>query len=53
MNKFYAIWKGLAKDLVHVNSYLRVRFGKLEHVCEHYRNWPGTASVVTARRNRP
>ncbi len=46
MNKFYAIFSGLADKLVHVNSYLRVRFGKLEHVSEHYRRWPGTASSM-------
>lgn len=26
---------------VHVCAYTRIRFGSLEHVCEHYRSWPG------------
>ena len=25
---------------VHVRDYLRTRFGRLEHVCEHWRSWP-------------
>jgi hypothetical protein len=26
---------------VHVRSYVRVRFGRLEQVCEHCRSFPG------------
>ncbi len=26
---------------VHVRSYVRFRFGRLEHVCGHYRSFPG------------
>lgn len=26
--------------LVHVRAYTRIRFGRLEHVCEHTRGWP-------------
>jgi hypothetical protein len=26
---------------VHVRAYHRTRFGRLEHVCEHWRSWPG------------
>lgn len=29
---------------VHVRAYERVRFGRLEHVREHYRSWPGQLS---------
>lgn len=25
---------------VFVRNYVRVRFGKLEHVCQHYRSYP-------------
>ncbi|GAB7722847.1 hypothetical protein OkiPb00132_46530 [Escherichia coli] len=25
---------------VHVNAYERIRYGNLEHVCEHYRSRP-------------
>jgi hypothetical protein len=32
---------GRASKSVHVNAYVRVRFGKLEHVCSHYRSLPG------------
>jgi hypothetical protein len=26
--------------LVFVRAYVRVRYGKQEHVCSHYRSWP-------------
>jgi hypothetical protein len=26
---------------VHVCAYTRIRFGRVEYVCEHYRSWPG------------
>lgn len=26
--------------VVHVCAYVRMRFGRKEHVCEHYRSWP-------------
>ncbi len=26
---------------VFVNAYVRWRFGRIEHVCAHYRSWPG------------
>ena len=26
--------------LVHVRAYVRTRFGRPEHVCEHRRGWP-------------
>lgn len=29
---------------VHVCAYTRMRFGKLEFVCEHFRSWPGQLS---------
>jgi hypothetical protein len=29
---------------VHVRAYQRTRFGRLEHVCEHWRSWPGQLS---------
>lgn len=29
---------------VHVCAYTRMRYGKLEYVCEHYRSWPGQIS---------
>lgn len=28
--------------VVFVNSYIRVRGGRVEHVCSHFRSWPGT-----------
>lgn len=28
------------RKLVHVRSYERVRFGRKEQVCEHWRSWP-------------
>lgn len=28
--------------LVHVTSYMRVRFGRVEHVVRHTRRWPRT-----------
>lgn len=31
-----------AMMLVHVTSYLRVRFGRVEHVVRHTRRWPYT-----------
>ena len=29
---------------VHVRAYERIRFGRKEHVCEHWRSWPGQLS---------
>ena len=26
---------------VHVRAYVRLRFGRIEDVCEHWRSWPG------------
>nr|DAE85130.1 MAG TPA: hypothetical protein [Caudoviricetes sp.]DAV43277.1 MAG TPA: hypothetical protein [Caudoviricetes sp.] len=26
--------------LVHVRAYKRMRFGRIEYVCEHYRSYP-------------
>lgn len=28
---------------VHVSPYARLRFGRMEHVCEHCRSYPGQA----------
>jgi len=30
---------------VHVRPYIRFRFGKLEHVCEHCRSYPGQMNL--------
>jgi hypothetical protein len=30
----------LRSPRVHVRAYQRVRFGRVEHVCAHTRNWP-------------
>jgi hypothetical protein len=30
---------------VHVRAYTRVRFGNLEHVCQHWRSHPGQLSL--------
>jgi hypothetical protein len=30
---------------VHVRSYVRLRFGRLEHVCEHCRSFPGQMTL--------
>ena len=30
--------------LVYVHAYLRRRFGRWEHVCSHFRSWPGQLS---------
>lgn len=30
---------------VHVPPYVRFRFGKLEHVCEHWRSHPGQLAL--------
>ena len=32
---------GPGSKSVFVNAYVRWRFGRLEHVCSHYRSWPG------------
>jgi hypothetical protein len=34
---------------VHVRDYYRTRFGRLEHVCEHWRSWPGQLSFDFTR----
>lgn len=33
-----------ASKLVKVRAYVRVRFGRLEHVCAHFRSWPNQLS---------
>lgn len=43
MSVLEAILRGLASRMVYVRSYMRVRFGRTEHVCAHYRRYPGTA----------
>jgi hypothetical protein len=35
---------GTRPKSVFVNAYIRWRFGKLEHVCSHYRSLPGQLS---------
>jgi hypothetical protein len=35
---------GREPKAVHVCSYTRMRFGRLEHVREHFRSWPGQLS---------
>lgn len=30
---------------VHVRSYVRVRFGNVEHVCQHWRSHPGQMNL--------
>lgn len=42
MNTLIAILRGLTGKLVHVRSYVRTRFGKVENVCEHYRRYPNS-----------
>lgn len=42
MNKLEAILRGLKDQLVHVRSYVRIRFGRVEYVCEHYRRYPNS-----------
>lgn len=42
MNVIIAILRGLVDKLVHVRSYVRIRFGREEHVCEHYRRYPNS-----------
>lgn len=32
--------KAFASKLVSVRAYVRMRFGRLEHVCAHMRSWP-------------
>jgi hypothetical protein len=32
---------GTKPKSVFVNAYVRWRFGRIEHVCQHYRSWPG------------
>ena len=34
---------------VHVRSYQRTRFGRREHVCEHWRSWPRQLSFDFVR----
>lgn len=43
MSVFEAIVRGLAVQMVYVRSYMRVRFGRTEHVNAYYRRYPGTA----------
>lgn len=31
----------LKPKLIAVRAYVRLRFGRLEHVCAHWRSWPG------------
>jgi hypothetical protein len=35
----------LKPKAVFVRDYLRTRFGRLEHVCAHWRSWPGQLSL--------
>jgi hypothetical protein len=32
-------------DGVFVNAYVRMRFGRIEHVCAHWRSFPGQMSL--------
>lgn len=34
----------LQSRVVKVRAYLRFRLGRLEHVCAHWRSWPGQLS---------
>jgi len=34
----------LKSKVVKVRAYVRRRFGRLEHVCSHFRSWPGQLS---------
>lgn len=34
----------LKSKVVKVRAYARRRFGRLEHVCSHFRSWPGQLS---------
>lgn len=36
--------KMLRSKVVRVRAYLRTRFGRLEHVCAHWRSHPGQLS---------
>lgn len=31
---------------VFVRAYVRFRFGRIEHVCQHWRSWPGQLSFT-------
>lgn len=42
MNKLVTILRGLTDQLVHVRSYVRTRYGRVENVCEHYRRYPNS-----------
>lgn len=42
MKAIVAILRGLTDQLVHVRSYVRTRYGREEHVCEHYRRYPNS-----------
>ena len=42
MHIVLAILRGLTDQLVHVRSYVRTRYGREEHVCEHYRRYPNS-----------
>lgn len=37
-----AVWPYGLRKSVHVRAYTRFRFGKLEWVISHFRNWPRT-----------
>lgn len=42
MKAIVAILRGLTDQLVHVRSYVRTRYGRVEYVCEHYRRYPNS-----------
>ena len=42
MKAIVAILRGLTDQLVHVRSYVRTRYGRVENVCEHYRRYPNS-----------
>jgi len=35
----------LREKPVFVRAYTRIRFGRLEHVCAHYRSWPNQLTL--------
>lgn len=32
---------------VFVRAYIRLRFGQLENVCQHWRSWPGQLTLFS------
>ncbi|KUL93927.1 hypothetical protein DK26_19460 [Bosea sp. WAO] len=44
MTETAGVYKTFKSKVVHVRDYLRVRFGKLEHVRAHWRSLPGQLS---------